>query len=120
MLSFSHDCSAAGAHPLLHSGRGEALDRLAAAGEVARLGGRRLGELYAAQALATRDSLLEAKRPLREIVLPRLDAASLGALLQHFMRETLLAAALLGISPFGQPAVEDGKRRTRRIVEEAA
>jgi glucose-6-phosphate isomerase len=46
-----------------------------------------------------------------------LDEESLGALLQHFLVETLLAASLLGLSPFGQPAVEDGKRRTRALLE---
>jgi len=99
------------------AGSGEAIDPKLAAGEIAWIGGRRLGELFAAQGLATRDSLVEAGRPLREFVLPRLDAESLGALLQHFLLETLLAADLLGISPFGQPAVEDGKRRTRAYVE---
>lgn len=102
------------------TGAGAALDPKLATGELAWLGGRRLGELYRAQGLATRDSLIDAKRPLREIVLPRLDEAALGALLQHFLLETLLAADLLGISPFGQPAVEDGKKRTRATVEKGA
>jgi len=100
-------------------GGGATLSRDLAEGDIAWLGGRRLGALFAAQGLATRDSLQDAGRPLREIVLPRLDAESLGALLQHFLIETLLAAALLGISPFGQPAVEDGKRRTRALLEAA-
>jgi len=102
------------------SGDGAAIDPALATGDLGWIGGRRLGELFAAQGQATRDSLVEAKRPLREIVLPRLDEESLGALLQHFLLETLLAADLLGISPFGQPAVEDGKRRTRRYVEGGA
>jgi glucose-6-phosphate isomerase len=99
------------------SGGGEALSPALATGEFAWLGGRRLGELFAAQGLATRDSLREAGRPLRELLLPRLDEHSLGSLLQHFLLETLLAADLLGLSPFGQPAVEDGKRRTRALLE---
>ena len=36
----------------------------------------------------------------------------------HFMLETIIAAQLLGVSPFDQPAVEEGKRLTRRFLSE--
>ena len=36
-------------------------------------------------------------------------AASLGALLMHFMLETIIAAHLMGVDAFDQPAVEEGK-----------
>jgi len=39
--------------------------------------------------------------------------ASVGALMMHFMLETILAAHLLGVNPFDQPAVETGKRLAR-------
>ena len=39
----------------------------------------------------------------------RLDETSLGALLMHFMLETILAARLIGVDAFDQPAVEEGK-----------
>jgi len=32
----------------------------------------------------------------------------------HFMLETILAARLLGVDPFDQPAVEEGKRLAKR------
>ena len=51
--------------------------------------------------------------PLRRLVLERLDARAMGALFAHFMIETLLVAGAIGVCPFGQPAVEDGKRRAR-------
>jgi glucose-6-phosphate isomerase len=46
----------------------------------------------------------------------RLDARSLGALMMHFMLETIVAGHLLGVDPFGQPAVEDGKILAKRYL----
>ncbi len=34
----------------------------------------------------------------------------------HFMLETIIAAGLLGVDPFGQPAVEQGKARARAYL----
>jgi glucose-6-phosphate isomerase len=38
--------------------------------------------------------------------------------MMHFMLETIVAAHLLEIDPFDQPAVEDGKQRARRYLDE--
>ena len=38
--------------------------------------------------------------------------------MMHFMLETILAADLLGVDPFDQPAVEEGKQRTRAYLAE--
>jgi glucose-6-phosphate isomerase len=46
---------------------------------------------------------------VRTIHLPAIDERSLGALFMHFMLETILTAHLLGVDPFDQPAVEQGK-----------
>lgn len=48
-------------------------------------------------------------RPSTVIVLPRVDAASLGALLACHEHATFTAAAVLGINPFDQFGVEYGK-----------
>lgn len=77
------------------------------------LAGRSLAELMAAEAAATRDALAEAGRPVREFVLPVLDEAAMGALMMHFMLETVLVALSLEIDPFDQPAVERGKALAR-------
>jgi glucose-6-phosphate isomerase len=37
----------------------------------------------------------------------------MGALMMHYMIETILTARLLGVDPFDQPAVEEGKVLTR-------
>ena len=66
-----------------------------------------------AEAAATRDAIREAGRPLREIALASLDEAALGALMMHFMLETVIIALSLNIDPFDQPAVERGKQLAR-------
>ena len=48
--------------------------------------------------------------------LPSLDERALGALMMHMMLETILAAHLLGVDPFDQPAVELAKNITRERV----
>ena len=63
------------------------------------------------------DALAEAKRPVRTLDIDRLDERTLGQLMMHFMIETILAADLLGVDPFDQPAVELGKRLTRKYLE---
>jgi len=54
------------------------------------------------------------ERPARTIDIDRLDERALGALMMHFMIETILAADLLNVDPYDQPAVELGKRLTRQ------
>ncbi|MCY4481190.1 MAG: glucose-6-phosphate isomerase [Rhodospirillales bacterium] len=81
------------------------------------LGGHRMGDLIAAQARATATMLTEAGRPVRHLSVPAADARAVGALMMHFMLETVLAAQLLGVDPFDQPAVERGKELARRDLE---
>jgi glucose-6-phosphate isomerase len=77
------------------------------------MSGRHVGDLVAAQTLGVPEALLSAGRPVRLIDLVSYDEAGLGALLMHFMIETILAGYLLDIDPFDQPAVELGKQLTR-------
>jgi glucose-6-phosphate isomerase len=77
------------------------------------LAGRSLGDVLLAEAQATAESLIESARPTRVIELSGLDETVLGGLFMHFMLETILAAELLAVDPFDQPAVESGKRRAR-------
>ena len=80
------------------------------------LSGHTACDLVAAQQKAIPEALLAAGRPMRTIDLERLDERALGALLMHFMLETVLAGHLLGVDPFDQPAVESGKIITRRYL----
>lgn len=80
------------------------------------LAGHAAGDLVAAQQQAIPEALINAGRPVRTIDLDLLDERTLGALMMHFMLETILAAHLLGVDPFDQPAVESGKILTRRYL----
>ncbi len=84
------------------------------------LGGRSLGDLLDAMARATADTLAGNGRPVRQFRLRELGEYQLGALMMHFMLETVIAADLLGVDPFDQPAVEEGKRLARDYLQTAA
>ena len=78
--------------------------------------GKTIGDLVAAEGRATAETLARNGCPVRTMHLDRLDEAALGELLMHFMLETIIAARLLGVDPFDQPAVEEGKVLAKRYL----
>lgn len=90
---------------------------LAALAGAEYLSGHAVGDIVAAQQQAIPEALRQAGRPVRTFDLGTLDERVLGGLMMHFMLETILAAHLLGIDPFDQPAVEAGKVLTRKHLE---
>ena len=95
-------------------GQGPALDaEMAKLGGQAFLGGKTIGDVVDAQAHAIAEALTQAGRPVRTFDIETLDERSMGALLMHFMIETVLAGRLLDLDPFDQPAVELAKTLTR-------
>jgi glucose-6-phosphate isomerase len=99
------------------AGRGPRMDR-----DLARLagepdfGGKTIGDLAAAEGRATAETLAKNGCPVRTIRLPRLDEENLGELLMHFMLETIVAAHLIGVDAFDQPAVEEGKVLAKKYL----
>lgn len=87
---------------------------LAALASADYLAERCAGDLVAAQQRAIPQAVMDAGRPVRTIDIENLDEEVLGGLMMHFMIETILAARLLGVDPFDQPAVEAGKQLTKR------
>jgi glucose-6-phosphate isomerase len=83
------------------------------------LGGKTIGDLVAAQGRATAETLAKNGCPVRTIHLARLDETSLGALMMHFMLETIVAAHLTGVDAFDQPAVEEGKVLAKQYLAKA-
>jgi len=79
--------------------------------------GKSIGDLIAAQGRATAETLAKNGCPVRTIHLQQVDEAALGALLMHFMLETIIAAQLLGVDPFDQPAVEEGKVLAKKYLQ---
>jgi len=105
----------------IREGRGEDGPRihqnLAELAGIGYLAGRSAGALPAAQAKAVPEALRCAGRPHRIFDIDELDERAIGGLMMHFMIETILVGALMGVDPFNQPAVETGKRLARDLLE---
>jgi glucose-6-phosphate isomerase len=97
----------AGQGQVLRPGADKALDYLA---------GRTMGDLLLAEAEATAATTIKAGRPTRVIRVAEVDERTIGALMMHFILETIFAAHLWKIDAFDQPAVEDGKVLTRQYL----
>jgi glucose-6-phosphate isomerase len=78
--------------------------------------GKSIGDLVAAQGRATAETLAKNGCPVRTIHLERVDERHMGELLMHFMLETIIAARLIGVDPFDQPAVEEGKVLAKKYL----
>jgi len=98
-------CADAGARVPDEFARDDALSYLA---------GRTMGDLMEAEQNATAGTLVNNHRPTRIFRLAALDERVMGGLMMHFMLETIIAAHLLDVDPFDQPAVEEGKALTRQ------
>ncbi|MET0605076.1 MAG: glucose-6-phosphate isomerase [Beijerinckiaceae bacterium] len=79
-------------------------------------GGRRIGDLVAAQGRAMIDTFAKNGRPVRHIHIDKLDEESLGELLMQLMIETILTGYAMGIDPFDQPAVEEAKILAKKYL----
>jgi glucose-6-phosphate isomerase len=102
------------------AGHGPRIDAgLAADAGEPDLGGHTIGDLVAAQGRATADTLARNGCPVRTLHLGRIDERGMGALLMHFMLETIIAAHLIGVDAFDQPAVEEGKVLAKRYLAES-
>lgn len=80
------------------------------------LAGKRLGDLVDAEYHATARTLFKNGRPVRMIHLTKLDEFHMGALMMHFMLETIIMGRLMGVNPFDQPGVEEGKILARQYL----
>lgn len=83
------------------------------------LSGHRLGEMLGYEAMSTAAALVKAGRPVVWIDLRRLDAETVGALVFFYEYVTAVTGRLMGINPFDQPGVEQGKRYTYGMMGRA-
>ena len=99
-------------------GKGPAIDKyFAEKAGIGFMSGKTIGDVVDAQAHAVPQALNKAGRPVRTFDVDTLNEKSLGALLMHFMIETILAGRLLGVDPFDQPAVELAKVLTKERLK---
>lgn len=83
---------------------------------VPELKGKTMGDLFDAELRATYETLVRHQCPTRLITLEALNESCLGALMMHFMIETILTSYLIRVNAFDQPAVEEGKRLAREFL----
>ena len=96
------------------SGKGPVIDPvMAKTAGLAFLGGKTIGDIVDAQSHALPEALARAGRPVRTIDLPGFGEETIGAILMHFMLETILAGRALKLDPFDQPGVELAKVLTK-------
>ncbi len=81
------------------------------------LPGNRLEDLIRAELFATKTVLTRNKRANATICLSRISPETLGGIIYLYEVVTTLMGYLLEINPFDQPAVEQGKKITRDILE---
>lgn len=74
--------------------------------------GHTLNELINSERKATEYALTTAKRANCTIIVPEINAFTIGELLYMFELETAYVGAMLGIDTFNQPGVEGGKNAT--------
>lgn len=80
--------------------------------DVSFLCGHTLSELINSERKATEYALTTAKRPNYTIIMPEVNAFTIGELLFMFELETAYTGAMLNIDTFNQPGVEGGKNAT--------
>ncbi len=80
--------------------------------DVSFLCGHTMNELINAERRATEYALTTANRLNHTIILPQVNAFTIGELLYLFEMQTAYAGAMLNINTFDQPGVEGGKNAT--------
>ena len=82
------------------------------------VGGRTLGEIMRAEFEGTLYALRQKNRPVVRFELSQLSEYQMGYLFMTYMVAVVVMAKLIGVNPYGQPAVEIGKRYARELLEE--
>lgn len=84
--------------------------------DVSFLSGHTLNELIKAEMLATEYALTKNRRLNNLIMLPEVNAHTIGQLLMFFMMQTAYIGSMLNIDAFNQPGVEEGKNATYALL----
>ncbi|MDQ3655754.1 MAG: glucose-6-phosphate isomerase, partial [Chloroflexota bacterium] len=84
--------------------------------ELSYFSGGELGQLLDRERAATAWALTQAERPNLTITTPMIDAFAIGEFFYLQQLQTVMAGALYGINPFGQPGVEAGKNATYALM----
>ena len=75
-----------------------------------------VGDVISAEQKITTETIISKGIPVRTFEIDSVDESTVGALMMHYMLETVIAARLLDVNPFNQPAVEEGKDLVRKYL----
>ncbi len=75
-----------------------------------------LDKIKNSQMRALKTILIKNKAPVREFILDSSSEETLGELFTYFILETSIAGRLINLNPFDQPAVEQVKSLTKKIL----
>ena len=76
-----------------------------------------MDDLLNAEMKATVETLKNKKIPIRTIILESMNERCLGNLMMFFFLETIFGCFLMNVNPFDQPAVEEGKKLTKKYLQ---
>ena len=77
---------------------------------------KKMGDLMHAEQDATIDTFRLNDYKFREILIDSIDEESIGMLMANSMIETIAACIYFDVDPFDQPAVEQGKKLTKKYL----
>ncbi|NLX84127.1 MAG: glucose-6-phosphate isomerase [Synergistaceae bacterium] len=75
-----------------------------------------LGNMLRLEAMSTAAALVKKGRPLIWMEIDQLDCPTLGALIFYYEYMTAMTGRMMGIDPFNQPGVEQGKKYTYGLM----
>ena len=75
-----------------------------------------IGSMLSLEAMSTAAAIVKSGRPLLWIEAEKLDERTLGALVFFYEYVTALTGWLMGVDPFNQPGVEQGKKYTYGLM----
>lgn len=96
--------------------RGNKLKTKKISNKIQHLHNKNLNQIKDAQKNAFKKALLKNKIPFREFVINSIDEQTLGELFSYFILETSIVGKLSKINPFNQPAVEQVKFFTKKLL----
>ena len=75
-----------------------------------------LGSIIKAQCNATKNIFRTKNIPFRHFIFNKQKEEELGMIFTFFVLETILLARLINVNPFDQPAIEEIKVETKKIL----
>ena len=83
------------------------------------MNGAEIGRMLGLEAMSTAAALMKSGHPVIWIEMAKLDEMNLGALIFFYEYMTAMTGRIMGINPFDQPGVEQGKKYTYGLMGRA-